>query len=162
MPPPPNTGRTVRRGPRALRTAAITVTCPEGGYGEVIRAARQKVDLAALGIPGLRPKRVQTGALILEIPGPEGAAKAEALADRMRTALSGIEGVRVARLRKMAELRVRDLDDSVVTTDVVEAVASTGQCGPGDVKVGELRATPNGLSTAWVRRRRAPSRRLTA
>lgn len=51
---PVNVERKKRRKPPKT---AVTVTCPEGRYEEVMRMARRKVDLAALGIDGLRPRR---------------------------------------------------------------------------------------------------------
>lgn len=48
-----NVERKKRRKPP--KTAAVT--CPEGRYGEVMRMTRRKVNLAALGIDGLRPRR---------------------------------------------------------------------------------------------------------
>lgn len=57
-----------------------------------MRTARPKIDL---GIGGLRTKRAQTGALILEISGQERAAKMDALAISMTAALAGMERIKV-------------------------------------------------------------------
>lgn len=89
----------------------MVITCPEGQYGETMRLAREKINLADLGIEATRPKRALTGALILEIPGNDGDAKADRLAAQMRDVLVGKEGVKVSRPRKMRELRIRGLDD---------------------------------------------------
>ncbi|XP_032686583.1 uncharacterized protein LOC116851362 [Odontomachus brunneus] len=102
-------------------------------------------------------QRAATGALVLEVSGPEGQVKAESLAAKIRTLFAEEEGVRIARPAKRAELRVRDLDDAVTTEDVVAAVASFGGCGPEDIRAGAIRAKANGLSTMcsarWPRRR---------
>ncbi|XP_024879741.1 uncharacterized protein LOC112459706 [Temnothorax curvispinosus] len=51
------------------QSAAVTLTSLDGGYEELVKETRSKVNLAELGITtGFRPKRAQTGALIIEIP----------------------------------------------------------------------------------------------
>ncbi|XP_032689115.1 uncharacterized protein LOC116852661 [Odontomachus brunneus] len=115
-----------------------------------MRRARGEIDLADLGIGDLRTKRAATGALVLEVSGPEGHAKADALAGRMRSLFAEEKEVRIARLAKKTELRVRDLYDAVTMEDVVTAIVSSGGCGPEDVKVGAVRAGANGLGTMWV------------
>lgn len=154
---------------KAPGSAAITVTCPTGRYAEVMAEARRTICLADLGIHSMRVRRALTGALIFEIPGAESgaaeegrstgaaassaASKADALAERMRGLFAAVDGpaVQIARPKKLAELRVRDLDDATTTVEVVEAVARAGGCGPTEVKVGPLKNAPNGLQTAWVR-----------
>lgn len=54
-------------------------------------------------------KKAATGAIILEIPGPNGGEKVTALRDKMAEALKDIEEVRVARPIKMAELRLKNV-----------------------------------------------------
>ncbi|XP_011688390.1 PREDICTED: uncharacterized protein LOC105450304 [Wasmannia auropunctata] len=81
-----------------------------------------------MGIEGLRNRRALTGALVLEIPGPNREEQAKDLAARLTTLLAGKEGV-----------------------DVAEAVASLGGCAPEELSVGAIRLAPNGLGTAWLR-----------
>lgn len=69
------------------------MTCPEGRYGDVMRTAREKVDLSSLNIEGVRPRRVQTGAFILEIPGKEGSVKADTLANKLKEVFGGRRGL---------------------------------------------------------------------
>lgn len=104
------------------------ITCPEGKYSEIMQTARERVDLAALSIDGLKPRRVQTGALILKVPTEDGSGKAGALAEKLQEALNQEEGVRVAMLTKMAELRIRGVDDSVRKDGVVMAIGEAGGC----------------------------------
>ncbi|XP_032664103.1 uncharacterized protein LOC116840888 [Odontomachus brunneus] len=115
-----------------------------------MRRARREISLADLGIGDLRTKRAATGALVLEVSGPEGYAKTDALAGRMRTLFAEEKEVRIARPAKRVELRVRDLDDAMTMEDVITAIALSGGCGPEDVKVGAIRAGANGLGTMWV------------
>ncbi|XP_053990088.1 uncharacterized protein LOC128882503 [Hylaeus volcanicus] len=67
----------------------------------------------------------------------------------MTAALGGLE-VRVARPVKKAEFRLTGLDISVTSQEVVAAVAKAGGCTAETVRVGELKAPPNGLGTIWV------------
>lgn len=129
----------------------MVLTCPEGQYSEILRLARERVDIASLGIEALRPKRALTGALILEVPGPEGNAKADALADRIRNALGTREGVRVSRPKKLAEIRIKDLDDSVTKNEIVEIICKEGACAREEVVTGELNKAAGGLFAIWAR-----------
>jgi len=133
------------------KTAAVQVTCPPGTYAETMRAARERVDLRGLGIGELRPRRARTGALLLEIPGGDGAARAETLTRELREALRDREGVIITRPIKTAELRIKDLEDSVSAVDIAVAIAKTGQCEQEEVRVGAIRMAPNRLGTAWCR-----------
>lgn len=135
---------------RPPRTAAVTLTCPPEGYAEAMRVAQGAINLKELGIKELRPKRAATGAIVLEVPGPNGAERASVLKDRMEEALKDMEGVRVARPVKMADIRIKDLLASTSTEDVKGAVSSVGGCALHEIRTGEIRVAPNGLGTLWV------------
>lgn len=60
------------------------------------------------------------------------------------------EGVRITRPYKKADLRIRDLDDSVCESDIINAIAVEGNCPRAQIKVGEIRKRPGTLGTAWV------------
>ncbi|XP_020297128.1 uncharacterized protein LOC109861747 [Pseudomyrmex gracilis] len=60
------------------------------------------------------------------------------------------KGGRLAKPTKTVDLRIRGLDESISLAEVKEAVASAGSCRSTEVKVGQPRASPGGLSTAWV------------
>jgi len=133
------------------KTAAIQVVCPPGQCAETMRLARERVDIRRLGIEELRPRRARTGALLLEIPGANGASKADALAREMQEALRDREGVRVTRPAKTAEIRIKDLEDSVSAVEIANAIADSGECQVAEVQVGPIRLGTNRLGTAWVR-----------
>lgn len=59
----------------------------------------------------------------------EGNAKAEILASRMRNVLQGKEGIIISRPTKKAELRIRDLEESIEVWEIAQAVAKIGSCG---------------------------------
>lgn len=136
---------------RPPRAAAVTLTCPPGQYAEVLGKARKEIKLEELGVPALRPKRALTGALVLEIPGPDGAAKAKLLKDKLQAMVGEMEGVRVARPVKSVELRIKDLLEDTTEDEVRQAIVAAGECDRDDVKVGAIRATTSGLFTAWAR-----------
>lgn len=70
-----------RRSRKAPRTAAVTITCPEGKYAETITLARQKIDLSELGVESLKARRAATGAILYEIPDKDRAQKADLFAE---------------------------------------------------------------------------------
>ncbi|XP_018358517.1 PREDICTED: uncharacterized protein LOC108758203 [Trachymyrmex cornetzi] len=102
---------------RPMKAVAITVTAPPGSLAEAMTVVRQNLDLAEMQIDDLQARRAVTGALILEVKGPENQAKANKLAKRMAEVLASQEGVKVSRPIKRAEIRVAGLDDSVTPTD---------------------------------------------
>lgn len=57
----------------------------------------------------------------------------------------------MTRPMKMAELRVRDLVLSTAPGDVAAAIAAAGGCPLAQVKTGDIRSSPVGLGTMWVR-----------
>jgi len=69
-----------------------------------MRLARERMDIRGLGIAELRPRRARTGALLLKVPGPEGANKADALAGALREALLERAEVAINRPIKTAEM----------------------------------------------------------
>ncbi|XP_011884029.1 PREDICTED: uncharacterized protein LOC105571164 [Vollenhovia emeryi] len=135
---------------RTPRSEAVSVSFPVGEGAQGMRDIRSKVDLEALGIGPLKQRRALTGALIFEISGPESATKADTLANKMREAVAGKEGVRISRPMKMAEIRVKDIDESITQEEITQAIARMGGCDQGDIKVGQPRRAPNGLATVWA------------
>ncbi|CAH2222456.1 jg24555, partial [Pararge aegeria aegeria] len=139
--------------PVSPKTAAVTLTLTENStvnYASVMAAAKERVSLMDCGILQVRQKRAITGGLVLEVPGPDSAKKADALAERLRVALVDM-GVRVARPIKTGEVRVMDLDESITKQDIATAIAESGGCLEQEVKVGEIRLNTFRLGTVWVR-----------
>lgn len=116
-----------------------------------MREERAKIDLPTLGITGVKIKRAVTGALIFEVPGKKSSTLANKLAVNLRKALSTKEGVRVDRPTKMAELRLRGLEESITPREIAAAIARNGKCEAEEVKVGDNQMSPNGVSMAWVK-----------
>jgi len=118
---------------------------------ETMRLARARVNLNELSIKDMRPRRARTGALLLEIPGAEGARLADVLAEKLRVALAEKQGVKITRPQKTAEIRLRDLEDSVSTTEIAGSLAERGGCHPSEIQVDSIKGAINGLGSAWAR-----------
>ncbi|XP_032684999.1 uncharacterized protein LOC116850612 [Odontomachus brunneus] len=118
------------------------------------------IDLSELRIGDLRTRRAATGALVLEIPGPEGQARTDALAKRMSALFADKKDVQIVRLSKRADIRVGDLDDSITAEDVISAVAVAGGCGPGEIKAGAIRPGADRMGTIWIQRPLSAARKV--
>ncbi|XP_045532175.1 uncharacterized protein LOC123719813, partial [Pieris brassicae] len=123
-------------------TAAVVITLLQGAvergvtYAAALSKARQAISLPDLGIERVGIRVTATGARMLEVPGEGREEKANRLAERLREVLS--EEALVGRPVKCADLRIRDLDDSVTERDVIEAVAAMGGCPVTAIKPGRI------------------------
>jgi len=93
----------------------------------------------------------EEGALLLEIPGADAPKLADTLAAKMREALADRPGVIISRPVKTAEIRVRDIEDSISAEEIAAGVASVGGCEPAEMRLGPIRRAPNGLGTVWAK-----------
>jgi len=114
-----------------------------------MKLARERIKLEELGVRELRPRRARTVALLLEIPGSN--RLADTLVAKIREALADKPGVVNTRPVKTAEVRVRDIEDSISAEEIAAGVASTGECEPTEVRLGPIRRAPNSLGTVWVK-----------
>jgi len=144
----PKTKAKIKRPPR---TAAIVITSRDGSYADIMKKARSQISPEEFGAKDIKPRRARTGALLLEIPGPDNEKIADNLAQKMREILNGQEGVVISRPIKTTEIRVRDIEDSISVDEVVESLAASGGCTKEGIKVGPIRRAPNGLGSAWAR-----------
>lgn len=134
------------------KTAAVVISCPPGLYEETMREAKEKIQLKDCGIKGgLNFKRALTSALTLEFPGPEGNVSADNLANKLRNLFANKEGIKISRPVKMAEMRIRDLDDSIRPDELKYVVTEAGGCHEGEVRVGPIRKNIDGLGIAWIK-----------
>jgi hypothetical protein len=167
---PPKKRGSKRKGKPARKSAAVTLTLlptEEGedkvSMAEVMKRAAGRVNLAALNIDYLRPKRSKTGGLILEISGENSAPRADALAAKLAEAM-GDTKVRISWPTMWTEMRVHNLVDSASAKDVAEAIARAGgeRCQAEQVRVGELREASSGLHSAWLRAPQAAAYKVAA
>lgn len=145
---------------KALRAAAVTITCPPGQYSDVIGRARGKINIAELEIPRFRAHKGVTGAMVYEITGKNREKKADLFAQKLREVIGDAEGVRIARPVKTVELRMRGLDEATTVEEVRAKLAQLGGCGPDDVKVGPIRFVSKALGTVWVRCPIVPAQKI--
>lgn len=148
-PPTQNPTKTRRRPPK---TAAVSIVSRNNNisYADILKEAKNRVDLQQLGIAETRIKRAITGGIIIELPGEQNNEKADALATSLRQAFQQTENVSITRPTKKAELRLSGLDDSTTTQEVKTVLADIGKCDPQDIRTGNIRFTPRGLGTLWV------------
>ncbi|KYN21933.1 hypothetical protein ALC57_05671 [Trachymyrmex cornetzi] len=147
---------------RVPKTAAIQISCRgEASYTEVMRTAREKVDIDAMGIHDLRPRKSRTEALLLEIPGAENSIKADKLAEKLQQALEGQRDVLVSRLEKMADIRMKDLEESTTKEDILLALTLHGNCSDKVLRLGEIIPSINELGTLWIRCPLAVAKNIT-
>ncbi|XP_011858738.1 PREDICTED: neurofilament medium polypeptide-like [Vollenhovia emeryi] len=151
---------------RSPKTAAVAISFPEGQAAEGMRFLRSQIKLEDLGIDKVKSRKALNGATLLEISGgAEAKVKADALATTIKTVGEG-KGVKVTRPEKRAEIRLKDLDESVSEEEIRAAVTKAGGGLPDDVKVGPIRRTPGGMGTCWIQcglevaRRTAEARRI--
>ncbi|KAL0111284.1 hypothetical protein PUN28_012887 [Cardiocondyla obscurior] len=148
-PEQPKPKTTKRKTPNS---AAVSITCENGQYQEILKMAKDRIDLKKLGIDSLRPKRGITGSIIYEIKGDNHNEKAKVLAKELSTALASVQQVRIACPQKTADIRIRDLDDYTRKDDVINAVLTSFEtCRQEDLKLGEIRRSYNGLYTTVLK-----------
>lgn len=135
----------------APRTAAVTLTTRgERSYAEIMREARQAIDLEDLGLKErLKLRRAINGGYKFEIAGRDGPDLADRLARQLQDVVGGI--AKVARPVKMEEIRIVGLDDTVTPDEVVRALCAKGGCPQSAVTTGNIRRAANGLGSIWVR-----------
>ncbi|CAL1672603.1 unnamed protein product [Lasius platythorax] len=147
-------GREKVSQPRPPTTAVVLVTtlpdCKRD-YRSVMTEAREKVSLERLGIVNSRIKPAANGGLLIQIPGKDREQKADDLAERLRALWVTDPSISVVRPSKFAEMRVRGLDVSVSPEDVASAIIGISGCARGVVRVGEIRWSPLGFGSVWVR-----------
>ncbi|XP_071579165.1 uncharacterized protein [Temnothorax nylanderi] len=137
---------------RIPRTAAVTITNLDNKvtYADILKKARSSITLEDLGIEQSRIRKGINGGVIIEIPGNDGAAKADVLVDRLRKVLDPTSA-RVSRPTAMGEIRVWNLDDSISPLEVTNSIAIAGDCNEGDIKLGQFRSMTSGLFSVWAK-----------
>lgn len=140
--------------PAPPRSAAVVITLQPGAaekgedYRSVLAKVRERVSLADCGITELSLRSTATGSKIIEIPGPQGDERANSLACKVQEAVGDL--ATVARPTKMADIRVIEIDDSVLREEIVEATAIKGGCQPTQIKAGEIRPYGRGTGSLFM------------
>jgi len=120
----PQLAGNVRRRPP--KNAAVTIKVGSDGpsYAEIIKRAREGVDLKQLGIQNPRMRRAANGGVLIEISGPERTVKADSLAIRLREVIGG--DATVSRPTVKADIRVSSFNDSVIKDELIAVVTDVG------------------------------------
>jgi len=103
-PPPPTSSGGVRR--RAPRNAAVAIKVGPDcmSYAEIMKQAREKINLSELGITNPRMRRAVNSGVLIEISGPDGATKADMLATRLKDTIGN--SAAVSRSIVKADIRI--------------------------------------------------------
>lgn len=140
--------------PSLPRSAAVILTLhPEArergeDYRSVLSKVQERVSLTDCGITELSLRSTVTGSKIIEIPGSQATERADSLAAKLQEAVGDLAVV--TRPVKRAEIRIVDIDDSVLREDVVKAVATKGGCEPAQIRAGEIRDYGRGMGVLFM------------
>lgn len=95
---------------RILRASVVNIKRDEHGpsYAQILKEAREKVDLKEIGINESRIRWTSGGSLLIEVLGFDRDIKADFLANRLRTVLEGKAAI--SRPTASGELRLWGLD----------------------------------------------------
>lgn len=114
---------------------------------EVMNKAKSEVSLGGLGINESRVRRTANGNLLIEISDPDGASKADRLADCLK-GIFGNEAI-VTRPSVKCELRLVGLDVTTSLEDIRAVLTREGD-NPADFRIGPIRSFRNELGIAWL------------
>lgn len=137
-----------RRVPRGA-TVAIRGVVEGFSYAEAMRTAKNKISLEELGIKNTKIRKTVGGALLIEVPGPDGGNQAERLKEELTKVLEG--SAVVTRPVACGDIRVIGVDESVTSNEVAAVVANVSGCSVENVKTSPMRYMNNGLLMTWVR-----------
>lgn len=121
-PPPP------RRRPPKNAVVAIKIEDGKSTYAEILKCAKERINIKELGITNLRIRRTVNGGVLMEIPGPDGQTNTDKLASRLKNEVGG--GVKISRPTKFGEIRVSGIDVSLTPADLAKHLAASGHCEP--------------------------------
>lgn len=113
-----------------------------------MRKARDQISLAELGISDTRVRKSANGSLLVEIAGPNNAAKADILAERLRDVMR--DEAFISRPMIRGELRLVGLDHSISIQEIQDIIREKGGCPDSEIKMGPIRPMRNGLGMIWV------------
>lgn len=132
------------------KPAVVTITgkSKEVSYAEILGKAKEKVSLGNLGISNVRMRRAMNGALVMEIPGPDGKVLAGILRENLEVAL-GDEAV-VSNPVAMGEIRLRGIDPATTVNDIRAALVELAGCASSVVKISQISKMRDGMGIAWV------------
>lgn len=148
------TARANRNGRRRPpTTAAVSLRTREGegegtSYADILKTARGGISLAELGIANPRIRKAVNGGIIIEVPGADGAIKADSLANKLQEVVGQM--AHVARPYAKGEMLLVGLDESISQEEIVAAIVEVGKCRGENVRIGPIRPMRSGLGLIWA------------
>lgn len=139
------------RRKRKQPPAAVTLRAMPGAtLAEVVKEARQKVKIKDLGITSPRMRRTRNNDIIIEIPGEDGARKADEFAEKLRGTMEG-KAV-VSRPTAKAEALLIGIEETVEQAEITAELMGVGNCRLGELRFGPLRPmrSNTSLRTMWI------------
>ncbi|XP_026675515.1 uncharacterized protein LOC113465236 [Ceratina calcarata] len=116
---------------------------------EILRKAKEKIDLKELGIETIKPRTSINGGLILEIPKQKGNNAATKLAEKI-SELFDSEDVLVRCPTKFKEFLITNLDFATTKSELLDALALIS--GENEkIILGPIRANKKGTATVWCK-----------
>lgn len=96
----------------------------------------------------MRMRRAMNGALVIEIPGPDG----KMLADTLRNSLEEVlkEDATVSNPVATGEIRLRGIDPATTQEDISYELEKINSCPLRDLKVSGINVMRDGMGIAWV------------
>lgn len=135
---------------RIVRPAVVTITGVPGGatYASILGKAKEKVSLRGLGIAEPRMRRAMNGAIVIEVPGPQGRELASTLGAKLGEALGDEARVRVP--VATGELRLRGIDPSTSRKEIASILAAACGCKEVDLRVSPITIMRDGMGAVWI------------
>ncbi|EFN64339.1 hypothetical protein EAG_00465, partial [Camponotus floridanus] len=143
-----STVRTEKKRLPKTATVSLKGTTANFSYADALKKMRTEISLQELGIQMPKIRRGISGNIIIEISGPDNSSKADRLALEIQRVLK--EEAHVSRPILNGEIRLTGMDVSISKEEVVEAVATMGDCKISDIHAGKIGRTKGGVGVIWV------------
>ncbi|XP_067209306.1 uncharacterized protein [Linepithema humile] len=139
---------------RLPRTAAVAISAPDGTYADVMKEARERINLKDLNLNSLKIRNARNGGILLEIAGEQSRMKADALAVKLKEVVADrTDEVRISRPSRRLDFRLVGLGDHSISSreDIIAAISHEGGCDGEEVRLGRVQTGGRrGLNLAWA------------
>lgn len=146
-----NRVQTDRNRIRAPRSAAVMISGSRDGpaMAELLSTARNKINIAEMGINQLKIRRAATGGTLIEITGDDMKEKAYQLCAKLREVLPAETRITVP--TKNGTVRMYGFDSSINKADIEEMVVTKTMCTRDECNVSDIIELKNGSHVAWIK-----------
>ncbi|XP_060810106.1 uncharacterized protein LOC132904207 [Amyelois transitella] len=141
--PRPTAPAPVKRQYALPKSTAVVVTLKSGATVDykTVMGRVTTIKLATMGVDHVAVRSTATGARIIEVPGSDSGAVADNLPSKIRELVG--EVAEVTRPYKTAQIKISGFDESVTPEILQREVSQVGKCPPEQIKVGQIRMTPD-------------------